>query len=104
MKDDRIQIKGTKEGINAKIYVDKFRNFDEMLEALLSVIIRKEFYKGSTINIITNLKNFNEVEIEKLKDLLFEEIQIKECTFEELIQDKKKPKFLTGYMKEKQNL
>jgi septum site-determining protein MinC len=97
MKDDRIQIKGTKEGINAKIYVDKFRNFDEMLEALLSKLSSgKSFYKGSTINIITNLKNFNEVEIEKLKDLLFEEIQIKECTFEELIQDKKETKIFNG--------
>ena len=31
MKEDRIQIKGTKEGINAKIDMEKFKDFNEML-------------------------------------------------------------------------
>lgn len=97
MKDDRIQIKGTKDGINAKIYIDKFVNFDEMLEVLLSKLASgKSFYKGATINIISNLKSFSEAQIEKLKDLLFEEIQIRECIFEELAAEKEESKIFNG--------
>ncbi|MBU5455925.1 septum site-determining protein MinC [Caproiciproducens sp. MSJ-32] len=97
MKDDRIQIKGTKDGINAKIYIDKFVNFDEMLEVLLSKLSSgKSFYKGATINIISNLKSFSEAQIEKLKDLLFEEIQIRECIFEELAAEKEESKIFNG--------
>ncbi|MGV2643561.1 septum site-determining protein MinC, partial [Clostridium perfringens] len=35
MNDDRIQIKGTKEGINATINMERFSNFDDMLGVLL---------------------------------------------------------------------
>ncbi|GAB6169301.1 septum site-determining protein MinC [Clostridium carnis] len=84
MKDDRIQIRGTKEGINAIIDMEKFTNFDEMLELLLEKLTAgKAFYKGSTLKIIADLKKVNEVDIVKLKDILFEEILIKDCVFEE---------------------
>lgn len=83
MNDDRIQIKGTKEGINVIIDIEKFDNFDQMLLKLLERLrVGKKFYKGSAMNIITNLDFFNEDNISKLKNALFEEIQIKECIFE----------------------
>ena len=80
-----IQIRGTKEGINAKIDLDEFNNFDDMLEALIKKLsIGKGFYKGSSITIETNLKLLKEDDVSKLKDFLFEKIQVKECNFEEI--------------------
>ena len=35
MRDDRIFIKGNKLGINAIINLDKFVNFDEMLDSIV---------------------------------------------------------------------
>ncbi|EOR21375.1 MULTISPECIES: septum site-determining protein MinC [Clostridium] len=98
MNDDRIQIKGTKEGINATIDIDRFFNFDDMIEALLKKLtIGKGFYKGSSIKIITNLKSLNENDILKLRGILFEDIQIKDCTFEEIKQtDQKENKIFNG--------
>lgn len=97
MNDDRIQIRGTKEGINATIYMDRFENFNEMLKVLLDKLTAgKGFYKGASLKIIINLKSLNECEIYRLKDILFEEIQIKECTFEEIQVDQKENKIFNG--------
>ena len=50
MQEDRIQIKGKKDGVNAKIHIDKFKNFDSMLESLISKLtVGKSFYKDATI-------------------------------------------------------
>lgn len=47
MRDDRIFIKGNKLGINAIINMDKFGNFDEMLDSLVEKLSRgKSFIKG----------------------------------------------------------
>ena len=84
MNDDRLQIRGTKDGINAIIDMEKFDTFDEMLILLINKLtVGKSFYKGSTIKITANLKRVSEAEIEKLKEVLFEEILIKDCVFEE---------------------
>lgn len=91
MNDDRIQIKGTKEGINATIDMERFNSFDEMLEVLVDKLTAgKGFYKGASLKIAANLKNISESDILRLKDILFEKIQIKECTFEEVKQEEQK--------------
>ncbi|MBE6053930.1 MAG: septum site-determining protein MinC [Clostridium sartagoforme] len=80
-----IQIKGTKEGINAAIDMEKFDKFDDMLETLIKKLsVGKGFYKGSSIKIETNLKLLKEEDVSKLKDALFEKIQIKDCVFEDI--------------------
>ncbi|WP_300262724.1 septum site-determining protein MinC [Clostridium sp.] len=87
MRDDRIFIKGNKLGINAIINMDKFGNFDEMLDSLVEKLSRgKKFYKGATLTITTDLKYINERQISKLKDVLFDEILIKDCIFEERLE------------------
>ncbi|MDM0446065.1 septum site-determining protein MinC [Clostridium perfringens] len=87
MRDDRIFIKGNKLGINAIINMDKFGNFDEMLDSLVEKLSRgKKFYKGATLTVTTNLKYINERQISKLKDVLFDEILIKDCIFEERLE------------------
>lgn len=91
MNDDRIQIKGTKEGINATIDMERFSDFDEMLEVLIDKLTAgKGFYKGASLKIAANLKNVNENDILRLKGVLFEKIQIKECFFEEVKREEQK--------------
>ena len=96
-----IQIRGTKDGINANIDMEKFDNFDDMLEALIKKLsVGKGFYKGSSLKIETNLKLLKEDDISKLKDFLFEKIQIKDCIFENISKleskDNKENKIFTG--------
>ncbi|MGU8244611.1 septum site-determining protein MinC [Clostridium perfringens] len=87
MRDDRIFIKGNKLGINAIINMDKFGNFDEMLDSLVEKLSRgKKFYKGATLTVTTDLKYINERQISKLKDVLFDEILINDCIFEERLE------------------
>ena len=96
-----IQIRGTKHGINANIDMDKFDSVDDMLEALIKKLsVGKGFYKGSSLKIETNLKLLKEDDISKLKDVLFEKIQIKDCIFENISKleskDNKENKIFTG--------
>jgi septum site-determining protein MinC len=84
MLDDRIVIKGNKEGLNAVVNMDKFRDFDEMLEILIEKLSKgKRFYKGSTLKITSDLGVFNDKEMKRLKEVLFDEILIKDCIFED---------------------
>ena len=96
-----IEIRGTKDGINATIDMDKFNNFDDMLEALIKKLsVGKGFYKGASLKIETNLKLLNEDDVLKLKDALFEKIQIKDCIFEDIkkveSKDNKENKIFNG--------
>ncbi|MFU7517020.1 septum site-determining protein MinC [Clostridium sp. HCS.1] len=97
----KIQIRGTKDGINAAIDMDKFNNFDDMLESLIKKLsVGKGFYKGASLKIETNLKLLNEDDVSRLKDALFEKIQIKECIFEDIkkleSKDNKENKIFNG--------
>ena len=84
MKENRIEIKGDKEGLSVIVNIDKFINFDEVIAEIISVLsIGKGFYKNSIIKIIANLKNVSDSEIAKLKDKLFEEIHIRDCIFDD---------------------
>ncbi|WP_147589173.1 septum site-determining protein MinC [Clostridium paraputrificum] len=84
MGNDRIIIKGNKEGLNAIINIDKFGNFEEMLDALIEKLSKgKKFYKGSTLCITTKLSSLTEKDVESLKIVLFEEIGIKDIVFED---------------------
>ncbi|WP_297435376.1 septum site-determining protein MinC [uncultured Clostridium sp.] len=77
-----IMIKGNKDGINAIINMDKFADFEEMLDALIEKLgAGKRFYKGATLTITTDLEHINERQMSKLKDSLFDEIMIQECIF-----------------------
>lgn len=85
MKDDRIQIRGNKEGINAIIEIEKFSTFDEVISSLINNLsIGKGFYKNSIVKITSNFKNVTDSDIAKLKDELFEKIYIRDCIFEDI--------------------
>lgn len=84
MIDNNILVKGNKEGINIIININKFRDFDEMLESLIRRLsLGKTFYKGCNLKIVMDLKNINEKQFIKLRHVLFEKFSIKECIFED---------------------
>lgn len=84
MSDRGIIIKGNKDGLNIVINMDKFNSFDDMLSVLMSKLIKgKKFYKESTLYITTNLSDYSEDEVSKLKDILLKEISVKEIIFDE---------------------
>lgn len=90
MVKDGIIIKGNKEGLNAIIDMNKFRDFQGMFEALINKLtIGKKFYRGATLKITTQLKEINERDLVKLKGVLFDEFSIKDC----ILEDKKEKKF-----------
>lgn len=85
MLDDRIVIKGNKEGLIAIIKITAFKDFQDMIDALLERLNKgKQFYKGSTIIIRTEMNYINERELRLLKHTLFDEIAIKECIFKDI--------------------
>jgi septum site-determining protein MinC len=95
MLDDNIIIKGNRDGINAVINMNKFKDFDEMLETLIKRLsVGKAFYKGSTLKITTEIKYINEKQFRKLKDVLFEQFFIKDCIFED--KEEKSSKVFSG--------
>lgn len=95
MYDERIFIKGNKNGLNAIISMDKFGDFEEMLEVLIERLSKgKKFYKGATLTITTDLKHINDRQMRKLKDVLFDEILIKDCEF--INKDEKISKVFSG--------
>lgn len=84
MIDDRIVIKGNRDGLNAVINMNKFIDFEEMLESLIEKLSKgKKFYRGCTLKIIIDLNVINEKEMKKLKETLFDQIFIKDCIFED---------------------
>lgn len=95
MREESIIIKGNKDGLNAVINMNRYKDFEEMLENLIERLSRGSFfYKGSTLKITTDLKEFNENQIRKLKELLFEQFLIKDCIFED--KDEKGNKVFSG--------
>ncbi|AAK79220.1 septum site-determining protein MinC [Clostridium acetobutylicum] len=92
---DGITIKGNKEGLNVIININSFKDFDEMLDAFIAKLSKgKRFYKGCTLRITTQLKEINERNTRKLKDILFDEFLIKDCIFED--SDENKSKVFSG--------
>lgn len=95
MLDDKIMIKGNRDGLYAIINMNKFKDFDEMLEALVEKLSKgKKFYRGCTLKITTELKYISDRELSKLKDVLFDEFMIKDCIFED--KDEKTSKVFSG--------
>ncbi|QCH28733.1 Septum site-determining protein MinC [Clostridium tyrobutyricum] len=93
--DNNIVIKGNRDGINIIINMNKFRDFDDMVETLNRRLSPgKTFYKGCTLKIITDFKYITDRQYRKLKDILFEEFLIKDCIFED--REEKSSKIFSG--------
>ncbi|SFC31322.1 septum site-determining protein MinC [Clostridium uliginosum] len=88
MHNDGVLIKGNKEGINATIDMEKFSCFEDMLEILVKKLSKgKNFYKDTTLILNLNLSLINKKNIEQLKEVLLNEIELKEIIFEQIDQE-----------------
>jgi len=87
--NEGIIIKGSKDGVNIVIDFNKFKDFDQMA-TILRIKLRKgsSFYKNSVVKITTQLKDLQEIFSEKLQEILFNEYGIKECIFEDIVEEK----------------
>ena len=85
MVNNKIIIKGNKDGLNAVINMNHFRDFDDMLDELIIKLSKgKRFYKGCDLTITTQLKHISERNMRRFKDVLFDEFLIKDCIFEDI--------------------
>lgn len=95
MINDGIIIKGNKEGLNAVIRLDQYRDLDDAIDALINKLSKgKQFYKGCTLKITTDLKYLSDRDKRRLEHVLFEEFFIKECIYEN--SDEKDNKIFNG--------
>lgn len=70
--EDNIVIKGNKEGLVVIINMNKFRDFNDMINSLIQKLSHgKQFYKGSTLKISTELKLINEKKLKKAQRCSF---------------------------------
>ncbi|MBE6071301.1 MAG: septum site-determining protein MinC [Clostridium butyricum] len=91
MYNDGIVIKGNKEGINTQIDITKFANFEEMLMSLIKKLSKgKHFYKGTTLSLKIDLKAINQKNVQTLKEVLLDQIELKDIVLEDIDADKDK--------------
>lgn len=88
MYNDGIVIKGNKEGINTQIDISKFANFEEMLMNLIKKLSKgKHFYKGTTLILKMDLKAITQKNVQTLKEVLLDQIQLKDIVLEDIEKD-----------------
>lgn len=91
MSDDGIVIKGNKEGINTQINMDKFGSFEEMMMNLIKKLSKgKHFYKGTTLQLKMDLSAVTKKNVETLKEVLLDEIELKDIVLEDIEKPKNK--------------
>lgn len=95
MLDDGVMIKGNRDGLNVVINMDKFKDFEEMLETLAERLSKgKKFYRGCSMKLTAELKYITDRDMNRIKDILFQEFLIKDCVFEDM--DEKANKVFSG--------
>lgn len=89
MLDESIILKGTKDGLNVVININKFRSFESMLDALTERLKPgKRFYKDSILKVTIELSKVNQKDMERLKEVLTEDFLVKDCIFEDKFDNK----------------
>ena len=97
MYNDGIVIKGNKEGINTQIDISKFANFEEMLMNLIKKLSKgKHFYKGTTLILKMDLKAITQKNVQTLKEVLLDQIQLKDIVKDIEKDEEKEKKVFSG--------
>lgn len=97
MDNGGIVIKGNKNGINAIVDINKYSGFNEMLKALTEKLSRgKKFYKDSALYITMDISAITDKDMKNLKDILLEEIGVKEIIIDEKVTSEKENKAFSG--------
>lgn len=85
MQDNRIQVRGNKDGVNVIIDIEKFPTFDSVIEGVISTLEKgKAFYSNSIIKLTANFRNISDGDIAKLKDEVCEKINVRDCVFDDV--------------------
>ena len=85
MYNDGIVIKGNKEGINTQIDISKFADFEDMLMNLIKKLSKgKHFYKGTTLILKIDLKAITRKNVQTLKEVLLNQIELKDIVLEDI--------------------
>ena len=85
MYNDGIVIKGNKEGINTQIDISKFADFEDMLMNLIKKLSKgKHFYKVTTLILKIDLKAINQKNVQTLKEVLLNQIELKDIVLEDI--------------------
>ena len=85
MYNDGIVIKGNKEGINTQIDISKFADFEDMLMNLIKKLSKgKHFYKGTTLILKIDLKAITQKNVQTLKEVLLNQIELKDIVLEDI--------------------
>lgn len=85
MYNDGIVIKGNKEGINTQIDISKFADFEDMLMNLIKKLSKgKHFYKGTTLILKIDLKAITQNNVQTLKEVLLNQIELKDIILEDI--------------------
>lgn len=85
MENNGVIIKGNKDGLNALVDIKKFSGFEKMLLVLTEKLLRgKKFYKNSTLYITIDTSLLDENEMEKLKKVILDKIEVKEIIIENI--------------------
>jgi len=95
MQDDRIVFKGNKEGLNVVINLNKFKNTEEMINALVKKLsYTRRFYKGAILKITMDIKQVDDRDLRKIRDILFDEFMIRDCIYQD--SEERANKLFTG--------
>ncbi|MCR6514198.1 septum site-determining protein MinC [Clostridium sp. LY3-2] len=74
--DKKIIVKGTKNGLNVEINMNKFSGYDEMLSELIEKLSKgKSFYKGSTIKLIFDITSISQRSLKELQEVLLKYLE-----------------------------
>ena len=85
MYNDGIVIKGNKEGVNTQIDISKFADFEDMLMNLIKKLSKgKHFYKGTTLILKIDLKAITQKNVQTLKEVLLNQIELKDIVLEDI--------------------
>lgn len=82
MQDYGIKVKGEKDGLNLIVNLNVFNSIEELIDAINNKLQKgKRFYKGATIKITTDVKSLDSIELRKIREFLYSEFMIKDCSF-----------------------
>ena len=79
-----VLIKGNKDGLNIILNRGEFDGFEDLKQTFLDKLSRgKQFYVGSTVYITTRLNDFSKKEIDVIRNILLDEIKVKEIILQD---------------------
>ncbi|MEG1255155.1 septum site-determining protein MinC [Clostridium sp.] len=91
MQDEGINFKGKTDKLNIEVDIKRFNSIGNLIEALREKMrTSKRFLEGSSITITTDVNLLDARELREIRIFLSDEFKIKDCTFADIRENKKK--------------